>query len=343
MKLKTLSAALVLKTFKKYFGKTPNQIYDQFNLNSVNAASIGQVHKAKLNGTTLAVKIQYPGVAQSISSDLALVKPIAIKMFNIKGKGSDKYFKEVENKLIEETNYILEVKQSIEISEACKNIPHLKFPTYYPNLSSDRIITMDWMQGVHLSEFDIENTSIKTRTKIGQAFWDFYMYQIHILKKVHADPHPGNFLISTDQNLIALDFGCMKTIPNEFYIPYFELADPNTLNNQVLFKEKLYELEILTPEDSPKEISFFTALFYDLLSLFTLPFHEEVFDFSDKGFFEKIANLGERFNNDTDLKNMNGNRGSKHFIYMNRTFFGVYHLMHDLKAQNIKINNYKKL
>lgn len=316
-----LSSALVLKTFRKYYQKSPNAIYDTFNLNSVNAASIGQVHKATLNNKQLAVKIQYPGVAQSISSDLAMVKPIAMKMFNIKGEGSDKYFKEVEDKLIEETNYVLEVAQSQEISEACKNIPNLKFPKYYPDLSTDRIITMDWMTGMHLSEYPIENASEETRTQIGQAFWDFYMYQIHVLKKVHADPHPGNFLISEDNNLIALDFGCMKQIPDDFYVPYFELAQPENINNPAIFKEKLFALEILTPNDTKEELVFFTQLFHDLLSLFTQPFHGDVFDFSDDAFFAKIADLGERFNNDTELKKMNGNRGSKHFIYMNRTFF----------------------
>ena len=70
---------------------------------SINAASIGQVHLATKEGKELAVKIQYPGVAGSIASDLALVKPIAMKMFNIKGKNSDQYFKEIENKLMEET------------------------------------------------------------------------------------------------------------------------------------------------------------------------------------------------------------------------------------------------
>lgn len=336
-----LSSALVLKTFRKYYGKNPNDLYDSFDFESVNAASIGQVHKATLNGKKLAVKIQYPGVAQSISSDLALVKPIAIKMFNIQGEGSDKYFKEVEDKLIEETNYILEVQQSIEISEACQNIPNLKFPKYYPELSSDRIITMDWMDGVHLSELDLSTIDEQTRTKIGQAFWDFYMYQIHVLKKVHADPHPGNFMVSEKRDLIALDFGCTKVIPNSFYIPYFELANPEVIGNPQLFKEKLYDLEILTSQDNAVEIDFFTKLFHELLSLFTQPFHGDSFDFSDETFFWKIASLGERFNNDPQLKKMNGNRGSKHFIYMNRTFFGLYNLMHDLKSKNIIINNYK--
>ena len=334
-----LSPALVTKTFNKYFGKNPNEIYDKFDAVSVNAASIGQVHKAKKDGKELAVKIQYPGVAQSISSDLALVKPIAIKMFNIKGKDSDKYFKEVENKLVEETNYILEVEQSKEIVAACKHIPNLNFPEYYSDLSTDRIITMDWMHGVHLSEFTTNNEEVSN--KLGQALWDFYMFQMHKLKKVHADPHPGNFLVSKENELIVIDFGCMKTIPMEFYTPYFELAKPENISNPVLFEQKLYELEILREDDSKEELDFFRAMFHEMLSLFTQPLHQEYFDFSDENFFGKISDLGQKYAKSTELKNMNGNRGSKHFIYINRTFFGLYNLMHDLRAKNVKINNFK--
>ncbi|MFH6993600.1 ABC1 kinase family protein [Flavobacterium sp. FlaQc-48] len=336
-----LSAPLVLKTFKTNFGKTPYEIFDEFNANSVNAASIGQVHLAKKDGKKLAVKIQYPGVANSISSDLALVKPIAIRMFNLQGKDSDKYFKEVEDKLIEETNYLLELKQSQEVVEACSKIENILFPGYYPEFSSEKIITMDWMTGIHLSEFTAKNTDREASNKIGQALWDFYMYQIHVLRKVHADPHPGNFLVDDENHLIALDFGCMKQIPEEFYVPYFELINKNVITDKARFNEKLFELEILRPEDSPSEIEYFTEMFHDLLSLFTKPFQEEDFDFADETFFESIAKLGERFSNDTNLRKMNGNRGSKHFIYMNRTFFGLYNLMFDLKAK-IVVDNYKK-
>lgn len=336
-----LSGPLVLKTFKTNFGKTPYEIFDEFNANSVNAASIGQVHLAVKDNKKLAVKIQYPGVANSISSDLALVKPIAIRMFNLQGKDSDKYFKEVEDKLIEETNYLLELKQSQEVVNACQKIENLMFPQYYPEYSSEKIITMDWMTGIHLSEFTNTNASQEVSNKIGQALWDFYMYQIHILKKVHADPHPGNFLVNQENQLVALDFGCMKQIPNEFYVPYFELINKEVIDNKKLFAAKLFELEILRVDDSKEEIEYFTQMFYDLLSLFTQPFQSETFDFSDEEFFGNIAQLGERFSKDTNLRKMNGNRGSKHFIYMNRTFFGLYNLMFDLKAK-IVVNEFKK-
>ena len=337
-----LSPALVNRTFKKYFGQFPNAVYDHFDSASRNAASIGQVHYAEKDGKSLAVKIQYPGVAKTVASDLALVKPVAIKMFNINGKGSDKYFKEVEEKLTEETNYLLEIEQSKEISERCGHIENLRFPKYYDELSSERIITMDWMEGKHLSEFVQQNNSQSDLDKIGQALWDFYMYQIHSLKKVHADPHPGNFLVSKDKELIVLDFGCMKTIPDDFYVPYFELADQKNLNDKDFFMAKMYELEILRKEDSKEEIEFFSQMFFELLTVFTKPFQNDTYDFSDEAFFAEITALGEKYSKDTELRKMNGNRGSKHFIYMNRTFFGLYNLMFDLKAKNIRINRLKR-
>lgn len=327
-----LSAPLVRKTFKKYQGAYPEDVYDKFSKDSVNAASIGQVHKAEKDGKQLAVKIQYPGVADSIGSDLAMVKPIAIKMFNLKGEDSKRYFAEVEDKLLEETDYTLEVQQSIAMTEACSHIPNLKFPIYYPDLSSKRIITMDWMNGKHLSEFAATPFSQETGDKLGQTLWDFYMFQMHGLKAVHADPHPGNFLISKEEELIAIDFGCIKQIPDEFYIPYFELAVPASINNPDIFKDKLCQLEILRKDDSVKEIKYFSALFHEMLSLFTKPFQEATFNFADESFWDQISSLSEKYSNDKELRKMNGNRGSKHFLYINRTFFGLYNLLHDLKA-----------
>mgnify|MGYP003112288600 FL=1 len=336
-----LSAPLVRKTFKNYFNQTPEDLFDTFDENSVAAASIGQVHKATKDGKDLAVKIQYPGVADSISSDLALVKPFAIKMFNLKGKDSEKYFQEIEGKLLEETDYNLEIAQSKTTTEACSEIPNLKFPKYYEALSTDRIITMDWMTGKHLSEFTKVNTDKEKANKIGQALWDFYMFQMHELKSVHADPHPGNFLVDKDSNLVAIDFGCIKKVPEEFYTPYFELAKPENINNPDVFMEKTYELEILRSDDSPEEVKFFSELFHEMLSLFTKPFHGDTFDFSDEVFFGKIADLSDKYSKDTELRKMNGNRGSKHFLYINRTFFGLYNLLNDLGAE-VRINNYRQ-
>ena len=336
-----LSGPLVRKTFNQYLGSYPEEIFDNFTFESINAASIGQVHKATKGELKLAVKIQYPGVANSISSDLALVKPVATRLFNLKGKDSEKYFKEVESKLLEETDYTLELKQSREITEACSLIPNLKFPTYYADLSCDKILTMDWMEGIHLSEYTAQGIDNREANVVGQTLWDFYMYQMHVLKRVHADPHPGNFLVDDSGALIAIDFGCIKDVPEDFYVPYFELATSEAMQDRSFFIDKITTLEILRPDDSEEDSAYITDLFHELLGVLTFPFHNDTFDFSDEFFWAKVAHMSERLSQDDKLKKLNGNRGSKHFLYINRTFFGLYNLLHDLKA-DIVVNNYKK-
>ena len=104
-----LSGPLVVKTFRNYFGKSPSQLFDTFDIESLNAASIGQVHLATKDGKKLAVKIQYPGVADSISSDLKMVRPMATVLFGLGEKDVERYTEEVESKLLEETDYELEL------------------------------------------------------------------------------------------------------------------------------------------------------------------------------------------------------------------------------------------
>ncbi|MDC0916700.1 AarF/ABC1/UbiB kinase family protein [Flavobacteriaceae bacterium] len=337
-----LSGALVKKTIRKYLGADPEALFDTFSMQSENAASIGQVHRATKEGKALAVKIQYPGVANSIRSDLAIVKPIALKMFNLKGKDTDRYFEEVENKLLEETDYLQELQSSRMISEAAQVLPNLTFPKYYPKWTTSKILTMDWMEGVHLSEYvKREKLNQKERNLLGQTLWDFYMFQIHGLRKVQADPHPGNFMVSEQGELIAIDFGCIKEIPEDFYIPYFELSKKENIEDQESFVKLLTDLEILLDTDTEEETTYFLALFQKMMRLFTKPFHDQHFDFSDAVFWDAISNLSKDFTEDSQLRQMNGNRGSKHFIYINRTFFGLYHLLHDLEAQ-IETESFRK-
>jgi len=335
-----LSAPLVAKTFKKYFGVYPDEMFDEFSPNSINAASIGQVHRAVKDGRQLAVKIQYPGIRESINSDIALVKPIAIRMFNLQGT-SDEYFEEIEGKLMEETDYMLEMQQSKFVSEACKHLDNLKFPKYYPEYSCEKIITMDWMDGVHLSEFCKTEQPADKRAKVGQALFNFYMYQIHKLKYFHADPHPGNFLVDDEANLIAIDFGCMKKIPDSFYVPYFEMLKAESLADANIFRQKMIILELLKEDDSPADVKFFSELFHELIVVFSRPMQSEYFDFSDPSFMNEVAKLTEKLANDKVLRKFNGHRGSKHFIYMNRTFLGLYNLLSDLKT-TVKINDYER-
>lgn len=327
-----LSYPLVVKTFQKYFGKSPEQIYDTFTRSAVNAASIGQVHQAIQNGKKLAVKIQYPGVADSVSSDLKLVRPFALRLLNMNEKELDHYMAEVEEKLLEETDYVLEVQRSKEISGACSHIEDLVFPTYYENLSSDRIITMDWIEGKHIKEWLETNPTQEQKNRIGQALWDFYHHQVHNLMQVHADPHPGNFIIQNNDKLGIIDFGCVKIIPEDFYKGYFSLIKRELLINEDELNEIFYGLEFISDKDTAEEKVYFKNIFKDMISLLGKPFHVETFDFADNNYFEQIFQLGDRISNDKMFRKSRQARGSRHGLYINRTYFGIYNLLNQLEA-----------
>ncbi|MDI1233599.1 MAG: AarF/ABC1/UbiB kinase family protein [bacterium] len=336
-----LSYPLVVKTFNQEFKKSPTEIFDTFSKIALQAASIGQVHKAELKGHTYAVKVQYPGVAASVSSDLKLVKPLATRILNLKGKDIGRYFKEVETKLLEETDYKLELARSIKISEASAHIANVVFPKYYPALSGDRILTMDWIEGVPLTEFTKQNHPQEIKDKIGQALWDFYDFQIFKLKAVHADPHPGNFIITPDFKLGVIDFGCVKEIEEQFHKDYFTLLNSDAINNDEEFTRIMYKLEFLLKDDDAKIVPVLKKAFQEMLNLLGKPFNSDNFDFGDDAYFKSIYALGEKFSKMVELKEANGARGPQDAIYINRTCFGLYSILNQIGAK-VKIIKQKQ-
>ncbi len=328
-----LSGPLIVQTFMKQFGKAPQHIFEDFEMKSANAASIGQVHKAYKDGKKLAVKIQYPGVAESIKSDLKIVKPIAFRLLDISEKEFDKYIKEVESKLLEETDYELELARSIEISKLCSHIPNLVFTNYYKELSSKKVLVMDWLDGLHLDEFLKTYPSQEVRNAIGQAMWDFYDFQVHEQRKVHADPHPGNFLMYPDGRLGVIDFGCVKEIPDDFYMHYFALLVPEIMQDAHSIKRIMVQQQIINAYDSEAVQQKITDAFVKMTNLLREPFNHEVFNFGNNEYIDAIYAMGEEVSKMDELKKSKEGRGSQHALYINRTYFGIYSILNMLGAQ----------
>jgi predicted unusual protein kinase regulating ubiquinone biosynthesis (AarF/ABC1/UbiB family) len=328
-----LSYPLVVRTFEKYFQQVPTRLFDTFSHAAMNAASMGQVHQATKAGKKLAVKVQYPGVADSVKSDLAMVKPIALRMFKLNPVEYDEFIQEVESRLLEEADYTLELQRSMEISERCRNIENLVFPRYYPEFSAPKILTMDWVEGQPLGEFLTHQTlSSAEANRLGQALWDFYHFQIHELKALHADPHPGNFIITPDKELGVIDFGCVKVIPPSFYESYFQLLDRRILTQPEQLDEVFYQLRFFYPEDSPAERGFFRGVFTKLVELLGRPFSDRYFDFSDTAYFKSLYAFGEELSAMKEIRESKRARGVKDALYINRTYYGLYNLLHQLNA-----------
>ncbi|NBW36649.1 MAG: AarF/ABC1/UbiB kinase family protein [Cytophagia bacterium] len=327
-----LSYPLVVKTFQRQFGKSPEQLFDSFSKSAANAASIGQVHKAVKDGKTLAVKIQYPGVGDSVKSDLAMVKPIALRMFELNASEYDEFIQEVEARMLEETDYDLELKRSLDLSVKSGNIKNVVFPNYYPEYSGPKILTMDWIDGKPLGEMLKHEIPQESRNVLGQAMWDFYHFQMHTLKAVHADPHPGNFLITPDYKLGIIDFGCVKVMTEDFYTKYFQLLGPSLVDDAKRLEKAFYDLRFIYPDDSAKEKEFFMTIFKQLVVLLSKPFRSPTFDFADKAYFDSIFAFGEEISGMKELRKSKKARGVKDALYINRTYFGLYNILHDLKA-----------
>jgi len=338
-----LSYPLVVKTFEQYFKRKPSEIFDTFTTSAANAASMGQVHQATLKGKKFAVKIQYPGVGETIKSDLAMVKPIALRMFKINPTDYNEFIQEVQVRLTEEADYTLELKRSMELSLQCGDIPNLVFPTYYPKWSSPKILTMDWIEGEPLGEFlKGKSGSKKEKQSIGQAMWDFYHFQIHTLRALHADPHPGNFIITPDRKLAVIDFGCVKVIPPDFYQVYFQLLNKEILVDQQLQEKVFHELRFIYKDDTPEEKKFFTAIFLRLVELLGRPFREPSFDFSDKSYFEDLFKFGSEISTLKEFRESKKARGVKDALYINRTYYGLYNLLHELEV-NVDTSRFAKM
>ncbi len=332
-----LSYPLIVKTFKLELGKSPSEIFDSFTKNAVNAASIGQVHMATKGEKKLAVKIQYPGVAESLQSDIKMVKPFALQFMNITKAELNHYAEEVEKMLVMETNYVGELERSVELSKKCNHIKNLKFPIYYPEYSSKRVITMDWLDGTLLNDFVKSEASREERDKVGQAIWDFYNFQMHTLKQFHADPHAGNFIISTTGEVGIIDFGAVKRIPESIYNPYFKIITLDFDKDKDELENIFYELNIYTPKDTVDEKQLFSKMFKELIEVVKRPFESKFFDFGKSEILKEMFALGEKYSKDKAVRKANAARGKRDAIYLNRTFFGMYSILSKLGA-NIEID-----
>lgn len=328
----SLSGPLIINTFQKYFNKKPNELFDSFDTKAKHAASIGQVHEAYKEGKKLAVKIQYPGVADAIHSDIQMVKPLAARLIGVPTKFLDYYTEEFEQRLIEECNYCLELENGLAAKQAFTNFENIIIPNYYPNLSNHRVLTMEWIDAMPLQQYlDTETDQFK-KNALGQTLVNFIFHQIHSLKRFHADPHPGNFLVTETNQLVVLDFGCMKSIPEDFYKNYFSIAKEEVQTNPQKLEDLLLKLDIIRKEDTADDKAFFYQTAKRVIDIIVEPLKQNSFDFGDEDYVSKLNKQGMDLAQDKKLRQPNALRGNRDAIFLHRTFFGMYAILHKLRA-----------
>lgn len=328
----SLSAPLIVNTFQKYFGKKPSEIFDKFDSKAKHAASIGQVHEAYKNEQKLAVKIQYPGVADAIHSDIQMVKPLAARLIGVPTKFLDYYAEEFEQRLIEECDYTLELRNGLLAKKAFEHFDDIVIPNYFSDFSNQRVLTMEWIDAMPLQMYLDTETDQDKKDKLGQTLVDFVFHQIHTLKRFHADPHPGNFLVTKNNQLVVLDFGCMKSISEDFYKNYFSIAKPEIQNNPKALSDLLLKLDIIRIEDTEEEKQFFYQTAKKVIDIIIEPLKSDNFYFGDEAYTNLLNQQGQDLAQDKKLRQPNALRGSRDAIFLHRTFFGMYAILYKLNA-----------
>jgi hypothetical protein len=144
-------------------------------------------------------------------------------------------------------------------------------------------------------------------------------------------------MITGDDKLGVIDFGCIKEMPEDFYYPFFSLTSTNMLDDKEETIKAFRELEMILPKDSPQQVEFYYTQYKQMIGLFAKPYMSNTFDFGETAFFDDLYTFGEQIAKMPEFKQA---RGVKHFIYLNRTNFGLYNILHELKAE-VKTDTFK--
>lgn len=320
-----MNRALVRTLVKRELGRYPEEIFASFEPDALAAASIGQVHRAWLHdGTAVAVKIQYPNVRDTIQTDMGIARLVMDRL--IGKEKAEMYIEEVRLKLLEETDYLNEGANLTRYHEAFTGDKFVT-PTWLPEYSTTKVLTMTFLEGMHMNEFLAANPSQEQKNHFGQRFWDFFHAQIDSNYTVYADAHPGNFLFMPDGRLGILDFGCVKVSPPEFFNNYIRLFDVHMADDMAHIRKVYTALEMVDPNQSREDDDAFVDFARAFGNLFLTPYRQEVFDFGIPDFSQDVARYGREATAFTEP------RGSRHFIFVTRLHVGLYRILMQLGAQ----------
>jgi predicted unusual protein kinase regulating ubiquinone biosynthesis (AarF/ABC1/UbiB family) len=207
-----MAPSLAEQVVRSELGAEPSALFLDWDPMPVAAASIGQVHRAVLrDGREVAVKVQYPGVDKAIRSDLdnaellyGMFSALAMRNLDVKN-----LVDELRLRMIDELDYEHEARCQREIGAFYLGHPYIRIPGVVPELSSRRVLTSEWVDGMRWEEF-LEKASPETRQRAAEVLFRFAQGSIHGHGVFNGDPHPGNYRFHRDGSVTFLDFGLVK-------------------------------------------------------------------------------------------------------------------------------------
>jgi predicted unusual protein kinase regulating ubiquinone biosynthesis (AarF/ABC1/UbiB family) len=328
-----INRALVRKIITTDFNASLEKVFKSFDSKAFAAASLGQVHLAQSwDGKDLAVKIQYPDISSTISNDINLLKILLRPMaeYDIIKIALD----EIREVLINETDYEKEGDNIRYFSKNLKNI-NVLIPKFYPDLSTRHVLSMSLMNGKILNQWLETSPDLESKTIIAQTLHDIFVEGFYELKQIHADPNPGNFLITDDLKVSLVDFGCVRAFDDSFIKLYQKMIRISAGNNKKAHIELLTRMKLISHDLDPKIQDQLVTLFMKMGDWFSQLFQKKEFDFGNN---QNFMEQGRQISRQMHKFKKHINNILPEFIFMDRTRYGLIKLFEKMKVK-IKIQS----
>jgi len=318
--------SLIREVVRNEFGKDPEELFLNFEKQAFAAASLGQVHGARLkSGEPVAVKIQYPGIARTIDADFrnlsALLAPLRL------GKDWESVkaqFEEVRRMLNQEVDYLQEAESQRQASKLFSTEDGIVVPHVYSEYSGKRVLTTEYIRGLHLPEFLATNPTQTSRNAFGTKMYIAW-FRMYYAFMGYGDPHPGNYVFLTDGRLGLLDFGCVQHYgPDEREL--VRLADKMAYEDPSIVAEVAQRACGLAANDP--ELDEYSKMMSESLAWMLEPLRQPgAFDFGSEKHFQRGVEWLER------IARKRLHRAHPMYVYWNRSVFGLKALLYRLRAQ----------
>ena len=281
---------------KRELGKPPEQLFREFDEEAFAAASLGQVHRAVLrNGTDVVVKVQYPGVDETVEQDLSNVKAL-LQVFQLIGRDvmqqkidNREVYQELEERLHEELDYVNEAKNIALFQKMFRDDPEVVIPEVYPEYCSRRVLTMSHLEGYPLADILKPGIDQATKDWVALKYFRVTWRQIFEFGTLHTDPHPGNYLVTFHPRLAILDFGSIRVFPEQIRRGYHALAAAMLANDAPAMASALVRLGFLDRSDDPAPMIRIMRLIFEPV-LMDKKYDPRKYDVLERGM--QIATIG---------------------------------------------------
>ena len=322
--------ALLRDVAESELGQPLERAFARFDPVPLASASIGQVHRAQLpDGREVAVKIQYPGVAEAIMSDLSNAEVLyRVGMVMYPGVEVGPIIDELRARIGEELDYEREARNQRAFCDLYRGHPYVRVPEVVASHSTKRVLTSEFVSGKRWADVVDPASDPASRQRYAEILYRFVFGSITRFGVFNGDPHPGNYLFDDEGRVVFLDFGCVKYFPPAMRRDWKGLVVAHIAGDQRLFRELVVRLGFIK-DDAP--IS--AELLYEYFSYFYDPFRlDREFTFNreyNRMSFGMVFRPTGRFEGMHTRLNM-----PPDFVFVNRIQWGVVSLLAQLEGTN---------